>query len=173
MEAMHYLNPSPDLLVSSSRTEGDLYHNGGGDGAREGLQYSLEKNFGELEFDWEQRTVTMRSMGEQPGDAPLLQASWTMDQLAGNEAIPGSLLTSQDFVDVAKSNPLRFERGTGEWVCASHRGSSNFAWQTIGHATATIVKGFASPWIMAGCILVMSVLRKRHGSAKATCSHPI
>lgn len=177
MEAIHYFNPSPDLLISSPPTEDGLYQSGGGGGAGEGLQYSLEKNVGELEFDWEMRAIVMRSISERPGAAPLLEASWTMDQLSGTGIIPGSPLTSQDFLDEAKGNPLRFEHGGGEWVCVSHRGSSNFVWEAIGHIAASAVAAFAtavpSPMIMVVCTLLVYLACWRDRHTKRSSNQPV
>ncbi len=57
-----------------------LYENGGGEGASTGLQYSLLQNFGEMEFDWLERTVTLRSLGKDEAKPPLLMAKFSMDQ---------------------------------------------------------------------------------------------
>jgi len=39
-----------------------LHLMGRGEGSTTGLQYSLLQNFGELEFDWRERTVSIRAI---------------------------------------------------------------------------------------------------------------
>ena len=169
MRVMHSVSPWTDLLVSSPPMD-DLHHNGGGEGAKEGLQFSLEKNFGELEFDWEKRKVSVRSIGETSGAPPLLMASWSLDQLSGTDEIPGSLLTSQHFEDEANQNAARFVHGRGEWVCVNHRGSSSFLWQMVGHVSA--VTGFTLflpfPLLLPSCVMAMFLLRKGKRSSRRT-----
>jgi PhoD-like phosphatase len=160
MEVLHSVSPWTDLLMSRSQPVDGLHPNGGGDGARQGLQYSLEKNFGELAFDWEQRTVSMRSMGENPEAPPLLMASWTMDQLSGYDTIPGGLLTSQDFATQAS---LRHAALGGEWICLSHRGTPSFLWQMVGHvaAAASFTALLPFPLLVPTCIIASILLRRK------------
>ena len=157
MEVLHAVSPWTDLLISQPTKDG-LHPNGGGEGAREGLQYSLEKNFGELEFDWEQRTVSMRSMGETPGAPPLLMASWTLDQLSGHDDIPGGVLTSQDFVDQANLNAPRFVKNGGEWMCVAHRGAPSFLWQMVGHVSTAFGLSMLLPFPMLVPALIVAKL---------------
>eukprot|EP00339_Tiarina_fusa_P022743 CAMPEP_0117058234 /NCGR_PEP_ID=MMETSP0472-20121206/40454_1 /TAXON_ID=693140 ORGANISM="Tiarina fusus, Strain LIS" /NCGR_SAMPLE_ID=MMETSP0472 /ASSEMBLY_ACC=CAM_ASM_000603 /LENGTH=352 /DNA_ID=CAMNT_0004775479 /DNA_START=478 /DNA_END=1533 /DNA_ORIENTATION=- len=76
MTIYHTVMPWNDLMVSSKDGSHEF---GGGDGGKQGLQYSLQKNFGELEFDWEARLVTMRAWGEDSSETPLLMAQQSMD----------------------------------------------------------------------------------------------
>ena len=57
------------------------------EGAKRGVQYSLERNFGELEFDWESRELVVRVLGEEVGGKPLLSTAWSFDVLSGNSAM--------------------------------------------------------------------------------------
>lgn len=132
MHILHAFSGWTNLLMADAASTDGLYPNGGQHSAKQGLQYSLEKNFGELEFDWEKRIVTMQSIGEQPGAPPLLSASWTLDQLSGNDSIPGSLLTRENFLEEAKARRVR----GGQWVCINHRGIPSFFHQSVGHVTA-------------------------------------
>lgn len=159
MRLLHTFSPWTSLLVSDAPNAG-LHHSGGGEGAKEGLQYSLEKNFGELEFDWEQRSVAFRAMGEHAGEPPLLMANWTIDQLSGTEAIPGSLLTPQNFLDETKLHPS----SRGEWTCINHRGSPSFLVQTAGFVTtATGISALVLfPVVLSVYLVLMFVLSRRH-----------
>ncbi|CAB9496460.1 PhoD-like phosphatase [Seminavis robusta] len=165
MHVLHAVSPWTDLLVSQPSTEeatAGLFPNGGGEGAKDGLQYSLEKNFGELEFDWENRRVSMRSFGETPGTPPLLMASWTLDQLSGHDSIPGSVLTSQNFVDQANLHAPRFTKNGGEWMCLAHRGTPSLFWQMAGHVSTvgglSILLPF--PMLVPTLLLAMMFFRK-------------
>jgi PhoD-like phosphatase len=159
MRLLHTFSPWTALLISDAPNAG-LYHNGGGEGAKEGLQYSLEKNFGELEFDWEQRSVAFRAMGEHAGEPPLLMANWTIDQLSGIEAIPGSLLTPQNFLDETKLH----QTYRGEWTCINHRGSPSILLQGAGFVTT--VTGISVlllfPVVLSAYLALMLILGRRY-----------
>jgi hypothetical protein len=54
------------------------------DGGRKGLQYALDRNFGEFEFDWDKGTVTVRVLGDNLDHRQvLLSTSWSLDLLSG------------------------------------------------------------------------------------------
>ena len=163
MHILHYTSPWTSLLKSEPIPMVDgLYPNGGQDGAKVGLQYSLEKNFGELEFDWSQRTVTMRSIGETPSAPPLLSASWSLDQLNGVDPIPGSLLNDQEYLIAAGSYKKRPATAAvySEWMCLNHRGDTSFFSQTIGHLSALGGLSIALPIPMLVPVLIYSLLRR-------------
>jgi len=163
MHVLHGVSQMTNLLLSDGPID-DLHPNGGGEGAKQGLQYSLEKNFGELEFDWDRQTVTMRSMGEQPDAPPLLMASWSLDQLSGmDEEIPGSLVTSQDFAYEVDHDAARFSQGRpASWVCLNHRGNSSFFGQMFGHLSVvsvlTILLPF--PFLVPSFLMLLFMARK-------------
>jgi PhoD-like phosphatase len=139
LHSMHNLSPWNDIMKATSSdvpsAEG-LYENGGGEGARTGLQYSLEQNFGELEFDWDRRTIALRSMGKNEGSPPLLMAKLSMDQLSGRAAIRSSHLSPSDFrVEMeARHHPY-----DGDWICMNHRGRETQLGQIIGHVSTLFV----------------------------------
>jgi hypothetical protein len=136
MTMMHYVRPWTDLLVSdpSSLESEGLFESGGAEGAKQGLQYSLERNFGELEFDWEERSIIMRTMGEDPKAPPLLSLKVNMDQLSGIQEMPGSTLSAQDFATQAKKQQQQQEQSLdAEWVCINHRGQVSTTGEVIGH----------------------------------------
>lgn len=94
MRSLHYTCSWTDV-VDSDHT----FLNGGFEGAKRGRQFSLEKNFGEIEIDWEINTVVLRSFGED--GRPLISAQ-----------IP---LESRPVAD------------TG-WTCENHRGRPLSRW---------------------------------------------
>lgn len=118
MTLMHAFCPWTEIMVSNSET----LENGGGEGSRTGLQYSLDKNVGELEFDWESRQVILRALGEnnKEGYPPLLMASIPMDSLSGLRGIPGSRLRTSDFLSEGGNRNATLSES--EWICVNHRG---------------------------------------------------
>lgn len=115
MRFMHKLCPWTELL--ESRSEDVLkgsYENGGAEGSKQGLQYSLQKNFGELEFDWEQNRVSVRSIGE--NGQPLLSARLSFDQLSGVDPIQTVTPAAFESFDTGNT-PARCD-----WVCVNNRG---------------------------------------------------
>ena len=84
----HYINPWTELIVDK-----------GAEGAKSGLQYTLDLNFGELDFHWENRSIQARVFGvdDKP---PLLSVQWSMDGLSPDSK-------------------------NGSWHCVNHRGPVN------------------------------------------------
>jgi len=126
-----------------------LYPNGGGENSKSGLQYSLEKNFGEIEFDFDLRHVTLRSIGEDfdshSNKPPLLMAKISMDQLDGQSYMPGgNHLSNEDFriEAAAMAAALASERGgrqEGDWICIDHRGRENKLYNIMSYVTTGIL----------------------------------
>ena len=128
MSLAHWIMPMPDLINShnvqkSSTTEENIYENGGGEGAKQGKQYSLELNFGEIEFDWDDGIIYLRALGKDPESPPLLSASYKIEQLSGTMYMPGA----------AKNLPSHAERSKwlrdgnlvdGKYICINYNGSA-------------------------------------------------
>jgi hypothetical protein len=126
-----------DMMVSKmfGNADGDegqnkrtLFESGGAEGAKQGKQYSLEKNFGEIEIDWKYETVTIRAFGEETNaSSPLLAATFSIDQLSGLESMP----------DAASINDMKAFRKPdfvlvdgdiipgSEQICVNHRGPAS------------------------------------------------
>lgn len=134
MQILHLLCPWTDLMISKP-SENGLYENGGAEGAKTGTQFSLQKNFGELQFDWDDRTVTLRAIGEGQSAEPLLSGKWSMDQLSGRESVPGSLLETRDYERQRELDPML----RSEWICLNHRGSVSVMEQMLGHVATGFV----------------------------------
>lgn len=100
-----------------------LFGNGGGEKAKSGLQFSLDLNFGELEFDWHRRVVNFRIHGKDMYAPPLLSANWTLDELSGRNLMPEAKARSYYL------NNSRFWQNSlhhdSEWQCLPHRGWPN------------------------------------------------
>ena len=144
MHAMHFLVPMPDLVVTpptssdpdvlpTKSSDLHLHENGGLDGSKTGMQYHLQKNFGELEVDWEERTVSMRIMGEDANAPPLLASRWSLDQLSGREDMPGRAMTWSDFVhaNTIKAQGSVQHQADG-WTCENYRGATRSTSKVMG-----------------------------------------
>jgi hypothetical protein len=168
MTMMHYVNPWTDLLVSDADTtlqsEG-LFESGGAEGAKQGLQYSLARNFGELEFDWDDRTVIMRTMGEDPEAPPLLSLKVDMDQVTGNREMPGSTLSAQDFATQAKQQQ---QPPDADWVCINHRGRVSTTGEVVGHLGVAVgLATVASLPVILPILAVLVFFRRRTSSRRS------
>jgi hypothetical protein len=182
LRMLHYVCPWTDLMVSSPLSPllssaqepnngGKLYENGGGDESPQGLQFSLEKNFGELEFDWEERTVAMRAFGENPESSPLLMAKASMDQLSGKTSTPGGSLTGEDFL---RENLARHPTIQGEWTCINHRGQDSMLSHVAGHVMAgvTLTVIVPIPFLMPS-ILMFFLIRRATRNGTFSRSSPL
>ena len=105
MTVGHIINPWNDLIKDR-----------GAEGAKNGLQYSLELNFGEIDVDWELGAVQVRIIGLKPN--PLLSQRWTFEELNGQAKMGGGTLKVGDFEKASSFD-------TGPWVCLNYRGISN------------------------------------------------
>ena len=99
----HWINPWNELIVAE-----------GMEGAYSGMQYALDLNFGELEFDFKTRSIQVRVHGLDES-TPLLSQKWTMDELSGLIAMNETHLQPKDFAKLADQS--------GQWVCSHYRGA--------------------------------------------------
>lgn len=165
MHSLHYICPWTDILVSTQTEKQGLHETGGGEGSTAGLQYSLLQNFGELEIDWEERTVSLRTMGKNQDKPPLLMAKFSMDQLSGRAAVPSPHLTPKDFRDEAGSTHHRFF--SSDWVCANHRGRDSTLSHVLGHASTVLVLVTVVPLpLLLPALLVLFLVR--HWARRST-----
>ncbi|GKY98189.1 hypothetical protein MPSEU_000776700 [Mayamaea pseudoterrestris] len=154
MSTMHATCPWTELLESQTEDVAKgLFVNGGAEASKQGLQFSLEKNFGELEFDWDQQSVSIRSIGED--GKSLLSARLSLAQLSGKETIYGASVDSSDF-HLAKESLLH-ALPNSEWVCVNYRGAASPVDHMIGQTqsaalTATIV---ASRALLLGAMMFL------------------
>ncbi len=128
MTLCHWIFPMPELMVSEKKKGHDqnenqnasyLFENGGAENARTGKQFSLDLNFGEIEFDWEAKKVILRAIGEDKFAPPLLSASFSLDQLEGKEAMPGGTAD----VATTKKRGMHLMDGDfdGAYFCMNHK----------------------------------------------------
>lgn len=162
IHSLHNLLPWRDILRASpsdAPNDEGLFENGGGERAMSGLQYSLEQNFGELEFDWNKRTVTLRAMGKNKYSPPLLMSKFSMDQLSGRKTIASPHLAMDDFLAEQASDRHRLY--DSEWICINHRGrDSNFR-QILGHVSTLFVLVTVVPMpLLLPVFLILLLLRR-------------
>ena len=122
-----------------------LHENGGAEGAKVGKQFYLELNFGELEFDWDQRTVSMRIVGIEGPDMPMLGAKWSFDQLSGDVTMPGSIIDSHDISSVASKLS-----SNDQWVCVNYQG--------VAHPVHYFLGTFSGAVLLFSLILLPNIL---------------
>ena len=152
MHVLHFACPWKDLMISDNSMQNQRRESRGKDQESiQGLQYSLEKNVGEIEVDWEGRTVTLRSMGEDKHAPPLLTAKFGMDQLSGETPIRNSHLSRRDFEYEAG---LKVADSTNEWVCINHRGRDS----PLKHSASLLAAGIGMAFISLLPMMLLSAL---------------
>lgn len=166
MQALHMLCPWTELMVSTASSS----ESGGGENAKTGTQFSLRKNFGELEFDWDERTVTFRAIGEDGNGEPLLSARLSMDQLSGRISISGGFLKPKDF-EIQRCHDSILD---GDWVCVNHRGRVTVMEQMLGHVATGFALTLAPfPVLVPVYFLLLAMgrfLRRGRRTAAKVCS---
>jgi hypothetical protein len=130
MNVMHSLCPWTELLKASPN---EVLVEAGE--TKPGLQFSLQKNFGEVEFDWENRLVRLRALGDD--GSVLLSSQLTLEQLSGTEVLKGGLLDELDFQHERDS--LTNTLPQSQWVCINHRGIDTQLAHIIGHVSSLLV----------------------------------
>jgi hypothetical protein len=132
------------------------------EGAKRGVQYSLERNFGELEFDWESRELVVRVLGEEVGGKPLLSTAWSFDVLSGNSAMEevGTIKPSH-FKSMYKDLSL-YGAQNEDWMCISYRGPPSFPLKFYGFITpvAVTLTIIVSPLILSLLLIYFCFLRR-------------
>jgi hypothetical protein len=147
MELAHLIIPMKDILISPVGSDNQVgeddimaqdtttYESGGAEKAKQGLQYSLDLNFGELEFDWDKRIVSVRTLGKDLHAPPLIAAKYSFDQLSGVSPFPEGEVGLQEMIarnrsDGVNSWTRNFSPGFSsielrqhQWTCIDYRGT--------------------------------------------------
>lgn len=171
MHALHRWCPWNSLMDSRNNNDPTVTSGGGIEGAKQGIQYSLERNFGELEFDWDKRSVTIRSLGENSQGPPLLAAQIGFDQLRGVKPLDSYHLSTLDF-DVESKKP--HTPVEGDWICIDHRGPTSALSEVLGllQASTLVLTAFTFPIIVPMMIIFgLYVCKKQQGRNRMTDSH--
>jgi hypothetical protein len=141
-----WIGPWTDIVIAD-----------GQEGAKDGLQFALELNFGEFEFDWNEGAVQARVLGLR-SDRPLLSQRWSFDELNG--AMSGSKVTEQEYHVVRQHS-----KESGPWACVNYRGSFHRVHQAATWFTSlfTVTTLIFSPVAIAAAIVLVGqrCLRRR------------
>lgn len=128
MRLNHFLYDFTDIMYSKGPTGlhsdgfSELYGFGGGENSKQRLQFSLDLNFGEVEFDWDKRSVTLRVLGRDIDAKPLLSANWTLEQLSGKSNMPETKSKSYFFSSLENEISIPNNYTGSDWNCVPHRG---------------------------------------------------
>jgi hypothetical protein len=163
MEFAHLFVPMKDILISPIRNnihnrnkdevykQDTLFVSGGAENARQGLQYSLDLNFGELDFDWEKKILTVRTLGKDLHAPPLIAAKYSFDHLSGLIDFPGGEDGLQEMMAKNSSGIMKYwgmndlpvtsigEPRQHQWTCIDHRGTAHPYRITISYASLVLV----------------------------------
>ena len=101
----HWISPWTELLVDKESKQ---------------LQYSLDLNIAELNFDWDHQTVITSIFGVEGRVLP--QQEWTFQELT---EIQTTSVDSNDFETRHEQLGVSGMLGSGDWVCVQHRGLPN------------------------------------------------
>ena len=184
MTIAHHVMPWRDLLV---RTSADIKREKkiGRKSSKAGKQFYLGLNFGEFEFNFQDRnfdcdgrnnkdcssdsnqmpqegSVTLRIFGTD--QSPKLEIQWTFDQLSGKVAMPGMTATQEDFKTAkqhhAHNNNLSASFSKNDqWICVPYRGIPNAA--TIYASNFIMFLVFCSLFFLPHVIVVLIVVSLR------------
>ena len=136
------------------------------------LQYSLDRNIAEFEFDWTERLVTVRIMGDE--GQILLRDDWTFDLLT---AEANTTLSDQSF-DIAQhrlesSLKMNLSKIHGDYICVNYRGNINrihFAFSAFSTFAVFTIIGMCPPLL---CFFAFLKAIRRYSQSKRTHLHRI
>jgi len=140
-------NSTPDMAQHNTKEEGKL-----------GLQFTLERNFAELEFDWEDQSVTLRVLGEKLDGTPLLSTRWSFESLSaenggdslGDPALSNDQQMVDSFDNLARLGAFDKELEDGQWICLNYRGLPDPIHRVVGLMLPILMGVFLT---MTPCIL--------------------
>ena len=119
------------------------------EGAKRRVQYALQNNFAEFEFDWDSRELIIRILGEKVGGKPLLSTAWSFDGLSGVTKFPETgKVKPSDFQSIYKHLSVHGAQKE-DWICVNYRGPSSLAHKLY---------GFFTPVMLAGSIVMMPLI---------------
>ena len=105
----------------------------GNEGARSGMQFTLDRNYAELDFDWAEQSVTVRILGQDVDGQPLLSSTWSFDSLSGgNVQLSPEIADDKIFLDSHNNLHQNDSFNDTHWVCLEYRGNPSPAYRIIG-----------------------------------------
>lgn len=122
------------------------------EGAKRRIQYSLERNFGEFEFDWNKRELIVRILGEEVGGKPLLSTAWKFDALSGIAPMRETgKVQPHHYQSIYRDLSLHGAQ-EDDWICIPYRGPSTFLRKFYGFITPV---GLSLTIVMSPLILLL------------------
>ena len=118
-------------------------------------EYTLELNFGEFEFDWEERTVTTRLIGI--GGVPLRELTWKMDALSGRANVGFNRLRVENFAEAANTMASFTETPTSsDYFCLPYRGPQTDLYKYFGFLSSftLIASGVFLPVLLPLAVVI-------------------
>ena len=130
-------------------------------GGKTGLQYSLLRNFAEMEFDWDDRKVAVRILGE--NSALLMQNVWDLDVLSAGPAPENRKLTTADFSSTMQYLQRKGIAQTDDWICLEYNGiPSDDAKAFMFISSMSLAMGLcAVPIVFPGIVACLLLNRRR------------
>lgn len=161
MTYAHYISPWTALLESN---ESDSIQS-----KKTQYQYSLDRNIAEFEFNWTERVVNVRVLGDE--GQTLLREDWSMDQLT---ASADTMLNDKEFEigqqRLESSLQTAFIKDHSEYICVNYRGNINrlhFAFSVISTIGVFVIAGIC-PILFSFWILTKAVNRRHQTTVKRT-----
>lgn len=153
MHFAHSISPWTELLIDETSGE---------------LQYNLEMNVAELDFDWDLQTVSVSVLGI--NDQVLLRQQWSMNELT---RIKDTIVDPSDFDRVEQNlrDTTIVQSDDDSWICVNYRGTPDRLRLAIGAALPfflVLFFGTLPMWILVA-FSCRSVLR-RCSTATTTCT---
>lgn len=160
MNFAHHNGAWPELVETKDVEEG----------AKPGVQYTLELNFGEFEFDWDARQVIVRIHGkEENAAAPLLGTRWDFDMLSGIVSAPetGQVLNGH-YDEIRRALIENSNASSHDYTCVAYRGPQTLLLKLYGFISSGLVASFflLLPLILTTCIWMVSRRRKQKPRCK-------
>lgn len=122
---------------------------------RQQQQYSLDRNIAEFDFDWAERLVTVRILGDE--GQTLLREDWTMAELT---TAKDTMLGDKEFGvgqhRLESSLKTTLLKGHNEYVCVNYRGNANQVHMVFGLASTLglmVSAGMVVPLFVCFCLL--------------------
>lgn len=123
MHAAHHLGVWTDLVSTDQSWEG----------SQRGLQYTIRRNFAELEMDWDNRTILTRVWGEDAHKPPIMSHRWDMDVLSGRRSVSDQgLVTPADVTSAFNQLHSHQIAQHGDWICVNYRGPASYEGKKYG-----------------------------------------
>ncbi|KAL7576107.1 hypothetical protein ACA910_000885 [Epithemia clementina (nom. ined.)] len=133
------------------------------EGAKRRIQYSLDINFGEFEFDWDKEQVTVRILGSDNDKPPQLSMVWDFETLS-TASDPTGKLSSADFQRrfATMARQSNVPQGS-DWICLPNQGPMPAPVKVYGTLGAAVmgVSTCCAPFLLVPVLAVMYFYRNK------------